>query len=165
MFKFTINLQRINSKSSEAMHRCSGKARERLVTIETESSQEVIHMPGPFPLPPPHLTPLSWKSVLTVFSESGLSTLITAQLMSSTRAGGRPLQQRKRHLTETHPPCSSLGSLTFPRQGKQTSFLKELCFQCGKEKKRSGGELEKVSSCSPLAGSPRPGKFLFFQKR
>lgn len=143
MFKFTINLQRINSKTSKAMHRCSGKARERLVTIETESSQEVIHMPGPFPLPPPHLTPLPWKSVLTVFSESGLSTLITAQLMSSTRAGGvggRPLHQRKRHLTETHPPSSPLGSLTFPRQGKQTSFfLKNYAFSVGKKKRRSGG--------------------------
>lgn len=65
--------------------------------------------------------------------------------------GGRPLHQRKRHLTETHPPSGPLGSLTFPGQGKQTSFRKELCSQCGKEEE---GKLEKVKNVFTLGREP-----------
>lgn len=147
--KFTINLQRIKSRSSEAMRRCWGKLRKGLITIETESSQEVIHMPGPFPPPPPHRCPGSQFSQCSVSQAEAL--WLRLSWCHPPEKGGRPLHQRKRHLTETHPPSGPLGSLTFPGQGKQTSFRKELCSQCGKEEE---GESEKVNNVFTLGREP-----------
>lgn len=73
----------------------------------------------------------------TVRGESGVSTLITARLMSFKKAGGHPLHQRKRHFTKTGPPFSPLGSLTFPGHRKQTSSSEGICFQCGGKRERT----------------------------
>ena len=121
-----------------------------------------MHMPRAISstAPPPRYAGSQFS---TARGESGMSTLITARLMSFKKAGGHPLHQRKRHFTETGPPFSPLGSLTFPGHRKQTSSSEGICFQCGGKRERKNPE--RVKTCSPLAERPQSGKFLPFQQR
>lgn len=128
----TVNWQGIKSRTN----RCSGKGNAEAwpqLKCLSQKSRSHSHAKGHFlHSPPPRYAGSQFS---TVYGESGVSTLITARLMSFKKAGGHPLHQRKRHLTETGPPFSPLGSLTFPGHRKQTSSSEGIRFQCGKKKR------------------------------
>lgn len=135
----TVNWQGIKSRGFKALNRCSGKAggmprpdHNWNVWVE---SQEVIHMPGAISSTSPPPATLEVDSPQSVVSQMWVLWL-RLSWCHSRKQGGHPLHQRKRHLTETGPPFSPLGNLTFPGHSKQTSSSEGIRFQCGNKKER-----------------------------
>lgn len=136
----------------------------RLTTIENVwvKSQEVIHMPKAISStsPPPRDAGSQFS---TVHGESGVSTLIMAQLMSFKKAGGSPAASEEETFDWDRSTLQPSGEPDISRTRKTNFLLRRNMLSVWEKKKKQG--LERVNRCSPLAESPQSGKFLSFQKR
>lgn len=120
----TVNWQGIKSRNLKGMNRCSEKAGECRGWPQLKMSESKVKKSftcqRPFPPLHPHPAMLEVNSPQFMVSQAWVLWLWLSWCHSR-KQGGHPLHQRKRHLTETGPPFSPLGSLTFPGHGKQTS--------------------------------------------
>lgn len=146
--KFIKKLQ-----GNKQMLRKAGDCRG-LSTIESDQKSEVIHMPRAISSTAPH--PLCWEvNSPQSGSESGMSTLITARLMSFKKAGvTHCIRGRDISLRQVHPLALWGNPTNIPGHRKQTSSSEGICFQCReKERTRRGSRRTLASQSSTIRGN------------
>lgn len=158
--KFTINLQRIKSRSSEAMRRCWGKLRKAWSQLKLSQVRKSFTCQDHF-LHLPHTAALEVNSHSAQWVRQKHFDYGSADVIHQRRGDAHCIRGRDIWLRPIHPPAL-WGTWHF--QDRENKLPLERNYALSVGKKRRANRRRSIT-CSPLAGSPQPGKFLFFQKR
>lgn len=148
------------------MNRCSERAGEcrGLTTIENVwvKSQEVIHMPRAISStsPPPRYAGSQFS---TAHGESGVSTLITAQLMSFKKAGGSPTASEEETFDWDRSTLQPSGEPDISRTRKTNFLLRRNMLSVWEKKRERENQRGSIRS-RPWLRAHNQGNFCPFRK-